>query len=61
VLVAGLPPGNTQEYLEIVPFGLVPEPLKETDWPMATETLEEGLVMVAVGGTSVGLAESWTN
>jgi len=33
VLVAGLPPGKTQEYEAIEPLGLVPVPEKLTDWP----------------------------
>ena len=45
----------------MVPVGLVPEPKKETDWQTPIEAFEAGLVIVAVGGWSVGVAESWTN
>jgi len=36
----------------------VPVPAKETDWPALTVTLEAGLVMAPVGGTSVGAEET---
>jgi hypothetical protein len=60
-LVPGLPLGKTHEYPEIVPLGLVPPPLNETDWPGEIVTLPDGLVMFPVGGWSFGVSESWTN
>ena len=38
----------------------VPVPAKETDCPALTVTLEAGLVMVPVGGTSAGAEEICT-
>jgi hypothetical protein len=60
-LVPGVPPGKTQEYPVMVPFGLVPVPEKDTDWPAAIVTLLAGLVITPVGGWSFGALESWTN
>jgi hypothetical protein len=60
-LVLGLPPGRVQEYAEIVPSGSLPEPAKKTDWPAVMVTSVEGLVIVPVGGTSVGAGVNCTN
>jgi len=60
-LLAGLPPGKTQEYAEIVPVELVPVPEKFTVWPGVIEALLVGLVIAPVGGWSFGASESCTN
>jgi hypothetical protein len=44
----------------MVPLGAVPEPAKFNEPPGATDTSVAGLVMVPVGGISVGAVESCT-
>lgn len=60
VLFAGEPPRNTHEYPVIDPLLTVPVPAKFTAWPGAIVTSVAGLVIVALGGTSVGALSTCT-
>ena len=43
------------------PLGAVPDPVKVTDCPGVMNTLLAGLLIVPVGGISVGAVETCTN
>lgn len=62
LLVAGVPPGNTQEYPVMDPLGLgsVPVPANVTDCPAPIVTLVAGLAIEPVGGCSEPVTGSCT-
>lgn len=58
VLLAGEPPRIDHEYPVMEPLDAAPEPAKVTAWPAGTDTSLAGLVMMPVGGVSVGAVET---
>ena len=60
-LIGGVPPRMDQEYPAIAPLGAEPLPANVSDCPGAMETSEAGLVIVPVGGRSVGAVDTRTN